>query len=130
MTNTEQAEPSNHDSIDFGNEPLTFDEYQDLALDSAIYDEKFRILYPALKLAGEAGEVAEKVGKRLRDYDGDLDNLEFQQELAKELGDVLWYISALASDMGYSLAEIGDMNLAKLASRAARGVLGGSGDNR
>lgn len=132
MTNTGLYELTNQDSVTVGidYEPLTFDEYQDLALDSAIYDEKFRILYPALKLAGEAGEVAEKVGKRLRDHDGDLDDGKFTEDLAKELGDVLWYISALAADMGYSLAEIGDMNLAKLASRAQRGVLSGLGDNR
>ena len=109
---------------------MTLDEYQDLAIESAIYDPRFAIIYPALKLSGEAGEVSEKVGKRLRDMDGDLTDPEWQDAMAKELGDVLWYIAALARDIGWSLEEIAEANLSKLASRMERGVLGGSGDNR
>lgn len=109
---------------------MTMDEYQDLAMDSAIYDPKFAMIYPALKLAGEAGEVAEKIGKRLRDFDGDLTDPDWQDTVAKELGDVLWYIAALARDMGWTLEEIADANLSKLASRMERGVIGGSGDDR
>lgn len=109
---------------------LTMDEYQGLALDSAIYDDQFLVLYPALKLAGEAGEVAEKVGKRLRDHGGAFDDPEWKESMKKELGDVLWYIAALADDLGYTLEEVAEANLTKLASRAARGVLQGSGDDR
>lgn len=113
--------------LDYG---MTLDEYQGLALESAVYDEQFDILYPALKLAGEAGEVAEKVGKRLRDFNGDFEDPEWRAAAAKEVGDVLWYIAAFANDIGYTLEQIADMNLEKLASRMSRGVIAGSGDDR
>lgn len=113
--------------LDYG---MTLDEYQGLALESAVYNERFNILYPALKLAGEAGEVSEKVGKRLRDQDGDFDDPEWRQAAAKEAGDVLWYLAAFARDIGYTLEQIADMNLEKLASRMSRGVIQGSGDDR
>lgn len=109
---------------------MTLNEYQELAIESAIYSPKHAIIYPALKLAGEAGEVAEKIGKRLRDADGDLTDPEWLDAVALELGDVLWYIAALARDIGWNLEDIADRNLSKLASRQQRGVLGGSGDNR
>lgn len=109
---------------------MTLDEYQGLAIESAVYDAKFAILYPALKLSGEAGEVAEKIGKRLRDQDGDFTDPKWLDSVALELGDVLWYIAALARDLGWSLEDIADRNLSKLASRMERGVIGGSGDNR
>lgn len=115
------------DTTDVG---MTLDEYQDLAMDSAVYDSRFAIVYPALKLSGEAGEVSEKIGKRLRDMDGDLTDPEWQDTVAKELGDVLWYIAALARDIGWSLEEIAEANLSKLASRMSRGTIGGSGDDR
>lgn len=111
-------------------EGLTFEEYQDIALEFVVYSDQHTVLYPALKLAGEAGEVAEKVGKRLRDAGGDFDDIEWREAMKKELGDVLWYISALADDLGYTLEEIADTNLSKLSSRAARGVIQGSGDDR
>jgi NTP pyrophosphatase (non-canonical NTP hydrolase) len=75
-------------------------------------------------LTGEAGEVAEKVKKMVRD--GTLDT----EGLKKELGDVLWYLAALASDLGVTLEEVAAGNVTKLRSRAERGVIGGSGDNR
>jgi len=109
---------------------MTLDEYQDLAIESAVYDPQFSIVYPALKLSGEAGEVSEKVGKRLRDFSGDLTDPEWQDTVAKELGDVLWYIAALARDIGWTLEEVAEANLSKLASRMERGVIGGSGDDR
>lgn len=109
---------------------LTFEEYQDLALEFVVYPDQHAVIYPSLKLAGEAGEVAEKVGKRLRDAGGDFDDIEWREAMKKELGDVLWYISALAEDLGYTLEEVADTNLSKLSSRAARGVLQGSGDDR
>ena len=84
-------------------------------------------MYPALGLAGEAGEVADKVKKIIRDNKSLVNE---KQELAKELGDVLWYINALARDIGYSLEVIAEMNLEKLESRKERGTLQGNGDNR
>jgi NTP pyrophosphatase (non-canonical NTP hydrolase) len=103
-------------------EPLSLDEYQERVMTTAIYKDK--ILYTALGLCGEAGEVAEKIKKWLRD--GELDDI----ELAKELGDVMWYVAALSNDLGYDLSEIAEMNLIKLQSRKARGTLQGNGDNR
>lgn len=118
---------------------MNMDEYQAQAMATAIYP--LPVIYPALKLAGEAGEVAEKVGKLIRDkglmktegpcvyFMGAVSD-EDRVALQKELGDVLWYVAALASDLGLSLGEVAKANVEKLASRAQRGVLTGSGDNR
>ena len=100
---------------------MTFDEYQVKAKQTAIYDHP--VIYPTLGLCGESGEVAEKVKKHLRDGTS-LD------ELKKELGDVLWYISAIASDLKLSLDDIAETNISKLTSRLERGKIQGSGDNR
>lgn len=86
-------------------------------------------IYPALKLAGEAGEVTEKLGKIIRDKDGMI-SAEDRIELLKELGDVLWYVNSLAVDFGSTLEEVMQINIAKLADRRARNVIAGSGDNR
>lgn len=115
---------------------MELNQYQHQAGLTAIYHEKKlgTIIYPALKLTGEAGEVSEKIGKLIRDYDwdGTRDSLpeDKREDLAKELGDVLWYIANLATDLGYNLGQIAVMNLDKLGSRKERGVIGGSGDNR
>ena len=107
---------------------MTFNEYQKFAQTTAIYKDvdNFLPIYPSLKLAGEAGEVAEKVGKAIRDGVGD-DPAKFRMELAKELGDV---VADISSRIGYTLEDIAIMNRLKLESRKSRGVLGGSGDNR
>lgn len=112
-----------------GKVALSLNDYQTGAISTAVYADKWKVIYPALKLTGEAGEVSEKIGKNIRDGDGTYSD-EFKKELAKELGDVLWYIAALARDIDYTLEDIGQMNLDKLASRKARGVIAGSGDNR
>ena len=109
---------------------MNFTEYQNLALATAIYPKKYETIYPALGLCGEAGEVAEKVKKSIRDGLHNWPDEQFKEELTKELGDVLWYISALASDLDISLNEIAETNLQKLASRKKRNKIGGSGDNR
>ena len=98
-------------------------------MDTAAYPQQFRIIYPALSLTGEAGEVADKVKKVIRDNGTMFDDAR-KEELAKELGDVLWYVATLSNDIGYPLEEIARMNNEKLSSRKERGVLGGSGDNR
>ena len=85
--------------------------------------------YPTLGLCGESGEVADKVKKVLRDHDGVFSE-EIRQALKLELGDVLWYVAQLASELGFGLEEIASANLDKLASRAARNVISGSGDHR
>jgi NTP pyrophosphatase (non-canonical NTP hydrolase) len=107
---------------------MNMNEYQEAALRSAIY--KTPVIYPALKLAGEAGEVAEKIGKRLRDAEGDFSNPLFIADIRKELGDVLWYIAALSRDFGLTLDEVASANIEKLTGRVQRGTLQGSGDNR
>ena len=109
---------------------MNFTEYQNLALSTAIYPKKYETIYPALGLCGEAGEVAEKIKKSIRDGLHNWPDEQFKEELTKELGDVLWYISALASDLDISLNEIAESNLQKLASRKKRNKIGGSGDNR
>jgi len=112
---------------------MTLDEYQAAARRTAIYPEHARVLYPTLKLAGEAGEVAEKLGKLLRDdglRPGDALSGAQRDALAKEIGDVLWYVANLAADLGLDLNEVAAANLEKLASRQRRGVLKGSGDDR
>jgi NTP pyrophosphatase (non-canonical NTP hydrolase) len=105
-------------------------EYQSRALDTAIYPNKgANIVYPTLGLVGEAGEVAEKVKKIIRDSDGVMTDAQ-REQIAKELSDVCWYVAAVAHELDYSLDEIFDINLSKLSSRKERGVLSGSGDNR
>lgn len=103
-----------------------FDLYQESAMSTAIYPRHFSVIYPALGLAGEAGEVAERVKKGIRDNGGLFD----QDALKKELGDVLWYVANLAADLEINLSEVAEANLQKLSDRAARKVLNGDGDNR
>lgn len=108
---------------------LTLDEYQEGALVTAIYPKEMNILYPTLGLTGEAGEVADKVKKVIRDNNMVFDE-DKRREIALEISDVLWYCAVLAHDIGYSLGEIGKMNLVKLHSRMMRDKISGSGDNR
>lgn len=108
---------------------MTLNEYQQKALETAVYPQEFKIIYPSLGLTGEAGECADKVKKVIRDNGGQFTE-EKRLELAKEIGDVMWYCATFANDIGYDLETIGQMNNDKLHSRQERGVLGGSGDNR
>lgn len=108
---------------------MTLDEYQQAALRTAIYPGEHSIVYPTLGLSGEAGEVADKVKKTIRDFGGDFSE-ERRRAIALELGDVLWYAATLARDLGYTLDEVAVMNVGKIASRACRGAIHGEGDNR
>jgi NTP pyrophosphatase (non-canonical NTP hydrolase) len=110
---------------------MTFEEYQKQALTTVISSsDAFKdSLHWVLGINGEAGEVAEKVKKIIRDKNGVMSK-EDKAELAKEIGDVLWYLAVFAHDLGFPLDDIAAQNLAKLQSRKARGVLGGAGDNR
>ena len=110
--------------------PLDFNLYQKQARKTAIYPNLGNnFVYPTLGLAGEAGEVAEKIKKVLRDKNGHIDK-NMRQKLKKELGDVLWYLANLATEIDLSLEEIAAANLKKLTSRKKRGKIHGSGDNR
>lgn len=109
---------------------MNFDEYQKLASTTAIYPIiGNNIYYPALALAGESGEVCDKISKIMRDYN-DIVTDEMKLELEKELGDVLWNLSQLATELCLSLDEIATNNLRKLKSRKDRNKLHGSGNNR
>ena len=108
---------------------MTLNEYQLHALSTAIYDKNMAVIYPTLGLTGEAGEVAEKVKKTLRDSSYGF-NAERKKQIALELGDVLWYAAALANDLGYSLDDIAAMNINKIEARKNAGTVHGSGDNR
>ena len=115
---------------------MTLDEYQTQAMTTELMQrsQNPKASEPAfiakiLGLVGEAGEVAEKIKKIVRDKEGVISN-EDKLELQKELGDVLWYIAALSDYLGLRLDDVGAQNLSKLASRKNRGELHGKGDNR
>ncbi|MEX2052211.1 MAG: nucleoside triphosphate pyrophosphohydrolase family protein [Candidatus Paceibacterota bacterium] len=110
---------------------MELNEYQKKALETAIHDEKYKILYPALGLGNETGEVLGKIKKWLRGDDGEGKlSEERRQALKEELGDVLWYVSVLANDLGLELGDIADTNIEKLKSRKERGAIKGDGDKR
>ncbi len=110
---------------------MNFEEYQNKAKETALYPDKYRVVYPALGLGNEAGEVMGKIKKWLRGDDGDGPMSKERIELLEgELGDVLWYLAVLASDLGLSLEDVAKSNLDKLQSRKDRGVLKGDGDKR
>ena len=108
----------------YNQDPLDMDKYQNQAVSTAIYDSKHAVIYPALGLAAEAGEVANKVKKILRD--GKFD----REAIADEVGDCMWYIAALCRDLNIDMQDIANNNIKKLKDRLERGVLSGSGDNR
>ena len=108
---------------------MELDEYQRRSRRTAQYPREASLAYPALGLAGEAGEVAEHAKKAIRDDRGEVSD-ERREAMAKELGDVLWYVAQLASELGLELGQIAEANLEKLLSRQRRGVLSGSGDER
>jgi len=109
---------------------MNFNEYQKKAFETAIYPNKGNnIIYPALGIGGETGEILEKIKKILRDNNSEISK-EKKIELVKEIGDVLWYVAALSTELGLNLGEIAEENIRKLSSRKERNKLHGSGDNR
>lgn len=102
---------------------------RELGPDEPSSNRMLALAYVGLGLAGESGEVAEKIKKIIRDSSGVI-RAEQRTAVAKELGDVLWYVAQVATEFGLSLGDVGEANLEKLADRKARGVLGGSGDER
>lgn len=109
---------------------MNFEDYQARAMSTAIYPNRGNnLVYPVLGLNGEAGEIAEKLKKIIRDSGGEL-SPESRKALSKELGDVLWYVAACCDELGLRMDSVASDNIAKLASRKERGQLSGSGDNR
>ena len=115
---------------------MNFNEYQAKCYKTAIYPNLGdNIIYPAICLAGEAGEVANKIGHWIRDrgYFQGKDvkpNQYMKNELVKEMGDVMWEIAMLAYELNINLDDVAKMNIEKLDSRKRRGKVSGSGDNR
>ena len=109
---------------------MDFKTYQKKARETALYpDLGSNFIYPTLGLVGEAGEVAEKVKKVIRDKNGIFDE-ESKSAIKKELGDVLWYLSNLCNEFNFKLEEVALINLEKLKLRASKGKISGSGDDR
>ena len=108
---------------------MELNKYQEEAVKNKIYGYGSAIIYPALGLGNEAGEVQGKIKKVLRDNGGVFDEIS-KIAILDELGDCLWYISALAEDLGYSLEEVAQLNLIKIRRRRENGTIGGSGDSR
>jgi NTP pyrophosphatase (non-canonical NTP hydrolase) len=109
---------------------MTFNEYQLKAKETAIFPEETnRFIYATLGMMGEAGEVSEKIKKIWRDKGKEVNDAD-REEITKELGDVLWYMSQLALELKINFDDVATNNLNKLQSRLARNVLHGAGDNR
>lgn len=110
---------------------MTLDEYQKEALVTAVWsgDDFKDLSHWVFGIAGESGEIAEKIKKIIRDHDGVLSD-EAKQEIIKEMGDVLWYLAVLAEHLGYKFDQVGRTNIKKLRDRQARNKIHGSGDNR
>lgn len=124
------------EEFDFDRVPLDMDEYEASVAEYCFYPDA--LIYPMLGLQGEVGELSEKLKKFFRDneYDVQMEDCvaempaELRFDMARECGDVLFYITAVANDLGYSLDEVAQMNLEKLADRQRRNRLKGSGDYR
>ena len=108
---------------------MEINDYQKEAVKTAIYGSGSTIIYPALGLANEAGEVLGKIKKVLRDANGEFNEAN-NKGIADEIGDTLWYLAALSRDIGYDLETIANINIKKLKDRQERGVIHGSGDTR
>ena len=109
---------------------MNFNDYQSKSRKTAKYPAiGHPIIYPALGLVNEAGEVAGKIKKVFRDKDGEISE-ETRSALKAELGDVLWYIAQVCTELGLTLDEVAEYNIEKLYDRLARGKIRGDGDNR
>jgi|AP59_1055472.scaffolds.fasta_scaffold411317_2 NTP pyrophosphatase (non-canonical NTP hydrolase) len=92
---------------------MTFDEYQNLALSTAIYPKEYGTIYPALGLCGKTGEVTEKIKKSIRNSVPAEQRDSFREDMIKELGDVLWYVAVLANDLNIPLDDVAENNIQK-----------------
>ncbi len=103
---------------------MKFDDYQDKTGETAVYPDEKAVEYLALGLNGEAGEVAEKIKKSIRD------DKELGDDVRDEIGDCLWYIARLLDELGYDMSDAAEANIDKLFDRKDRGKIQGSGDDR
>ncbi len=109
---------------------MNFKQYQTEATKTATYPNVGNnFVYPTLGLAGEAGEVAEKIKKVLRDKGGIIDD-QTKQDICKEIGDVMWYIAALCNELEVEMNDVAVMNINKLFDRRDRDKIHGEGDDR
>ena len=109
---------------------MDLNEYQQRSRRTALYPAiGHAVIYPTLGLVNEADEVAGKIKKVFRDKDGQISE-DTRQALKSELGDVLWYLAQVSTELGLSLGEVAEANLAKLSDRQQRGKIGGDGDTR
>jgi len=109
---------------------MNFDEYQRKATETAVFPKvRESYVYPTLGLVGETGEFVEKIKKVFRDKNGKISEKD-KNEMSKELGDILWYLSQVAKELNLSFEKIAEQNIKKLHSRKVRGKLHGNGDNR
>lgn len=108
---------------------MKLNDYQEATKATAIYNEDVALVYTTLGLVSEAGEVADKIKKAIRDHESEIDDDRIEM-VALELGDVMWYVARIADTLGLSLEYIAEKNLAKLNSRKDRDAIKGSGDVR
>jgi len=106
---------------------MGFNEYQEEAINTAVYPQEYGLIYAVLGLVGESGEVAEKVKKMMRDG---IPIEEVKKDIGYELGDVLWYLANLANEIGMTLEEVATRNLLKVRDRTERHKIHGNGDYR
>ncbi len=107
----------------------SFNEYQQIAMTTKTYGKGLPVFYPAIQLGSEAGEVLGKISKAWRDSEGKFDE-ERIKGIKFELGDVLYYITAVADDLGFNLIDVANLNITKIIDRRARKVVSGDGDYR
>ncbi len=120
-----------NESIELPENPevQSLDQYQEFVRQTKVYDKEYKLVYPVLGLVNEAGEVAGKVKKLMRDDGGQLSQERFE-DIVSELGDVVWYLTAVADDLGITISDVIFENFMKLKSRKERGMIKGSGDHR
>ena len=108
---------------------MDFNDYQELTNKTAIYPKEKWLEYTTLGLVGEAGEIANKVKKVIRDDNGIFTEKKVK-ELSDEIGDVLWYIARLSDELGFKLSTIANNNIEKLLHRKEQNKISGDGDSR
>ncbi len=111
---------------------MDFNEYEEKASETAVFNDRtteYKLMYLALGVAGEAGEVAEKIKKVMRNDNGIVSD-EKRESIKSEVGDVLWYLSQLSRELGFTIEDAAQANMRKITDRKSRDVIRSEGDNR